>query len=56
VLHGLRDATLSREHAEAWGDLTTVGAVLHSIDAGHFFVDTHREWVLAQVRRALDGH
>jgi medium-chain acyl-[acyl-carrier-protein] hydrolase len=53
VLHGLQDATLTNEQAKAWGDLTTVGAALHSIDAGHFFVDTHREWVLAQVRRTL---
>jgi surfactin synthase thioesterase subunit len=53
VLHGLRDATLTREQAEAWGDLTTTGAALHAIDAGHFFVDTHRDWVLAQVRRTL---
>ena len=53
VLHGLRDGTLTREQATAWGDLTRAGAALHSIDAGHFFVDTHREWVLGQVRRAL---
>ena len=53
VLHGLQDRTLTRQQAEAWGDLTTVGAAVHSIDAGHFFVDTHREWVLTQVRRTL---
>jgi surfactin synthase thioesterase subunit len=53
VLHGLQDRTLTREHAEAWGDLTTAGAAVQSIDAGHFFVDTHREWVLAQVRQTL---
>jgi medium-chain acyl-[acyl-carrier-protein] hydrolase len=53
VLHGLQDATLTRAQAEAWGDLTTMGAALHSIDAGHFFVDTHREWVLARIRPAL---
>jgi medium-chain acyl-[acyl-carrier-protein] hydrolase len=55
VLHGLQDATLTREQAEAWGELTSAEMSLHSIDAGHFFVDTHREWVLAQVRRALEG-
>jgi pyochelin biosynthetic protein PchC len=53
VLHGLRDGTLTREQAAAWGDLTSAGAALHAIDAGHFFVDTHRDWVLGRVRRAL---
>jgi surfactin synthase thioesterase subunit len=53
VLHGLRDASMTKGQAEAWGDLTRAGAMVHSVDAGHFFVDTHHEWVLAHVRRAL---
>ena len=53
VLRGLRDGTLTHAEAEAWGDLTRAGAALEAIDAGHFFVDTHRAWVLGQVRRAL---
>jgi surfactin synthase thioesterase subunit len=55
VLHGLRDGTQTCEQAAAWGDLTSANAALESIDAGHFFVDTHRDWVLTQVRRALAG-
>ena len=53
VLHGLRDGTLTHAQAAAWGDLTSAGAALQAVDAGHFFVDTHREWVLAQVRQVL---
>lgn len=53
VLRGLRDAALSPEEAAAWRERTSKTTVIHEVDAGHFFVDTHRPWVLARVIECL---
>lgn len=59
VLHGRRDSWVSQEDALAWRQLmaptspAASGLTLHEVDAGHFFVDTHRAWVMERVADAL---
>jgi len=53
VLRGRRDTTMPLESALAWGEVVSREIRLHEIDAGHFFVDTHRSWVLERVTEAL---
>jgi medium-chain acyl-[acyl-carrier-protein] hydrolase len=56
VLRALRDAALPADEAAEWSELVRGGAPVHEIDAGHFFMDTHRAWVLARVADAIaDG-
>lgn len=56
VLAGRRDGALaSHEVVAAWRERTTGPYAEHWIDAGHFFVDTHRSWVLARIAEALTG-
>jgi len=56
VLHGSEDEFVSRESAEAWADVTTGAVAVHTIDAGHLFVDTHSDWVTLHVARTLAQH
>lgn len=53
VLHGQKDKLVHPEDIAAWRELTTGPSTLHELDAGHFFVDTHRAWVLARVAEVL---
>lgn len=53
VLRGRRDGTMSVDAAFAWGEVVTRRLDLHEVDAGHFFMDTHRSWVLERVNEAL---
>lgn len=53
VLRGLRDATTRAEDCAAWGALSRASTTVHEIDAGHFFVDSHRNWVQAHVSKAI---
>lgn len=55
VLRGQADPTLSARNAAAWSTTTTGPVNVLEVDAGHFFVDSHREWVLDQVRSSFDG-
>lgn len=55
VLHGQKDQLVHPEDLAAWRELTTAPSTLHEIDAGHFFVDTHRAWVLSRVAEVLRG-
>jgi pyochelin biosynthesis protein PchC len=61
VLHGLRDTSVPRAEALAWGEVAQA-MKLYEVDAGHFFMDTQRSWVLARIadtvadaRRPGDG-
>ncbi len=49
VLRGRHDASVSAGDAAAWQEVTHGPIALHEIGAGHFFVDTHRAWVLERV-------
>jgi surfactin synthase thioesterase subunit len=53
ALHGRQDKLVPPDDIAAWHELTTGPAALHEVDAGHFFVDTHRPWVLARVGEVL---
>lgn len=53
VLRGLRDPRHSAREATAWAELTRRPLTLHELDAEHFFVDTHRLWVIDRVAEAL---
>lgn len=53
VLRGLRDNTMSVESALAWDEVVACQLNLYEVDAGHFFMDTHRAWVLERVNDAL---
>jgi len=53
VLRGRTDQTLSAQDAAAWRQVTSLGVTVLEVDAGHFFIDSHRDWVLAQVAIAL---
>lgn len=55
ALHGRQDELVAAEDIAAWRELTTGPSALHEVDAGHFFVDTHRPWVLARVADVLRG-
>jgi medium-chain acyl-[acyl-carrier-protein] hydrolase len=49
VLRGRHDASVSADDAAAWQEVARGPIALHEIGAGHFFVDTHRAWVLERV-------
>jgi len=53
VLRGLQDARVTEEDAAAWQALTRAPLRRDAIAAGHFFVDSHAEWVLGHVKEAL---
>lgn len=55
ALHGQKDPLVHPDDIAAWRELTTGPSALHEVDAGHFFVDTHRPWVLARVADVLRG-
>lgn len=56
VLRGLKDTGVTTERVEAWGVLSKSAIVIHAVDAGHFFVDTHRDWVLERVAEVVARH
>jgi len=49
VLRGRQDASLSEADALAWRRVTAGGFAIHEIEAGHFFLHSHRFWVLDQI-------
>jgi medium-chain acyl-[acyl-carrier-protein] hydrolase len=49
VLRGRHDTSVSAGDAAAWQEVARGPIALHEIGAGHFFVDTHRAWVLERV-------
>jgi surfactin synthase thioesterase subunit len=52
VLRGRRDVSVPGPDAAAWGHVAET--IVHKeIDAGHFFIDTHRPWVLTCVAEVL---
>jgi surfactin synthase thioesterase subunit len=53
VLRGLQDVSVTAEGAAAWAAVTSGPVTLYEVDAGHFFVDTHRDWVTARVASVL---
>jgi surfactin synthase thioesterase subunit len=53
ILRGRLDPTMSRESALAWSEIVGRQVGLHEVDAGHFFIDSHRHWVLERVNEAL---
>ncbi len=53
VLRARQDGSMSDSEAVAWREQTSRPTVIHELDAGHFFVDTHRSWVLARVAEML---
>lgn len=54
VLAARRDR-VTPDEADGWGTLTRARFETHWIDADHFFVDTHRAWVIERVRAALSA-
>jgi len=55
VLRARQDVSMSDSEAAAWREQTTRPTVIHELDAGHLFVDTHRPWVLARVADVIRG-
>jgi surfactin synthase thioesterase subunit len=53
VLRARQDLSVSTEEAAAWQQWSSQPTVIHELDAGHLFVDTHRAWVLARVADCL---
>jgi medium-chain acyl-[acyl-carrier-protein] hydrolase len=53
ALRGTRDRASDAEMIRAWQEVTARPLVVHEIDAGHFFVDTHRAWVQERVTQAI---
>lgn len=53
VLRGRKDKSMPVDSALAWGEVATREFSLYDVDAGHFFIDTHREWVIERVKEAL---
>jgi medium-chain acyl-[acyl-carrier-protein] hydrolase len=53
VLRGTQDVTVSAADAAGWSKVTRATTRVHDVDAGHFFIDTHRSWVLDHVRSVL---
>lgn len=52
VLAGRRDR-VSADEVRAWGEHTSASFEERWVDAAHFFVDTHRDWVRERVCAAL---
>lgn len=48
VLYGRQDDSVPPRDAAAWADVADVVQVCE-VDAGHFFIDSHRSWVLQHV-------
>jgi surfactin synthase thioesterase subunit len=55
ILRGRQDKSMSTDAALAWSEVVTREIHVHEVDAGHFFVDTHRSWVLERVTDALQA-
>lgn len=53
ILRGLEDNRMSADDAAAWSEFTCAPLTVAEIDAGHFFVDSHGDWVTGQVQDAL---
>ncbi|MEY4576546.1 MAG: hypothetical protein RL701_1249 [Pseudomonadota bacterium] len=53
LLHGTADQTVRWEAVERWSDMTTASCAHHTLDAGHFFLHTHKSEVLTIVRARL---
>jgi medium-chain acyl-[acyl-carrier-protein] hydrolase len=53
VLRGQTDASVSLEEAIAWRELTRQAPDFREVNGGHFFIDTHRHWVLTQISAML---
>ncbi len=49
VLTGRRDTSVSASDTAAWAALTSAAVATNEVDAGHFFLDTHRPWVLERI-------
>ncbi len=53
AFHGLADDEVSPPAIDAWREHTSGPFALHSFDAGHFFLGSHREQILRRVGDAL---
>ena len=51
-LHGRQDASVDRAEAAAWAEVTSGVFSFVEVDGGHYFVDTHRAWVVSKVLAA----
>lgn len=56
ALGGRQDGSVSPERLAAWRAMTSGSFDTHWIDASHFFVDSHRAWVIERVTEALARH
>jgi surfactin synthase thioesterase subunit len=53
AFRGRQDSSVDVAEMAAWRAHTSAPFELHEVDAGHFFIDTHRTWLLQHVRRSL---
>lgn len=53
VLRGLNDARVTESDAAGWQQSTSRHLVVHTVDAGHFFLESHGSWAMARTREAL---
>jgi medium-chain acyl-[acyl-carrier-protein] hydrolase len=49
VLSGTHDTSVPLEDAKAWSAVARAPISLQQVDGGHFFVDSHRPWVIDRV-------
>jgi surfactin synthase thioesterase subunit len=53
VLQATQDPAVPRDMAAAWREVVAGDFDLRTIEAGHFFVDTHAKWVLEEVSEVV---
>jgi surfactin synthase thioesterase subunit len=53
ALRGAHDTRVTRANVEAWAAVTAADITVCEINAGHLFVDTHRDWVVGHVAERL---
>lgn len=54
VLRGTQDERITGEDAMAWQHVTGGAVTIHTIDAGHLFIDSHDDWVIERVTQVID--
>lgn len=53
LFRGLRDLSLEAWEVAAWRELAAASVEVREVDAGHFFVDSHRAWLVREVAQHL---
>ncbi|MFZ8201844.1 thioesterase II family protein [Alteromonas portus] len=49
ALAGEHDTLITNDEILAWNELTTAEFKMYTVQGGHFFIDSHRDWVVQHV-------